>query len=85
MAYLLYMQKITMTFGEMTGHLMTVSKVQGASYKVAELIVKETKLIMTENGIKDSTNEGRIDLKDVKFSYPSKPDVQVLKGVNIHC
>lgn len=40
---------------------------------------------MKENGIKDSTNEGELKLQEVKFSYPAKEDVQVLKGVSIDC
>ena len=34
--------------------------------------------------IEDENNvEGNIVLKNVKFHYPTKPDVQVLKGVDI--
>ena len=28
--------------------------------------------------------QGHIELRNVKFSYPSRPDQLVLKGVNIH-
>jgi len=31
----------------------------------------------------DDKVEGKLELKNLKFRYPSKKDVQVLKGVNI--
>lgn len=40
---------------------------------------------MKEKGIIDDTKQGEIKLEDVKFSYPAKANVQVLKGVKIDC
>jgi ATP-binding cassette subfamily B (MDR/TAP) protein 1 len=83
MAYLLYMQKIVDNFGEMSNQLQAVAKVQGSSYKIAELIIKAPKVVMKENGLRTTETEGVIKIEDVKFNYPSKKDVQVLKGVTI--
>ena len=33
--------------------------------------------------MEESQVKGTIEFKDVKFSYPSKKEVQVLKGVSI--
>ena len=33
--------------------------------------------------IERSEKEGRIDLKNIVFNYPTKPDVQVLNNTNI--
>jgi len=38
---------------------------------------------MKENGIKTIETEGVVKIQDAKFHYPSKKDVQVLKGVTI--
>ena len=38
---------------------------------------------MKENGIRTIDSEGVITIENVKFNYPSKKDVQVLKGVTI--
>ncbi|KJA18017.1 hypothetical protein HYPSUDRAFT_169806 [Hypholoma sublateritium FD-334 SS-4] len=35
------------------------------------------------NGLKPESVEGEIKLEDVKFSYPSRPSVQVVKGLDI--
>lgn len=40
----------------MAGHLITVSKVQGASYKIAELIITKTSMEVKEGGIIDNTD-----------------------------
>lgn len=39
MSYLLYMRKIIDNFSEMSNAFISISKVKGASYKVAELII----------------------------------------------
>ena len=75
MAYLLYMQKIVDNFGEMSNQLQSIAKVQGSSYKIAELIIKQPKVVMKENGIQTIETEGVINIEDVKFHYPSKKDV----------
>jgi len=56
----------------------------GASEKVIG-IMKKLPLINTRGGltIPDDQIEGEIELKDVCFCYPTKPDVQVAKGINL--
>ena len=64
--------------------LGSIASVVGASYKVVELLDYKPK-INTEGGVipSDDQARGEISLKDVKFNYPTKKDVEVLKGVNI--
>ena len=60
----------------------------GASDKIVELLEYEPK-INTKGGeiiTKEEEGEvvkGEISLRNVKFSYPTKKDVEVLKGLNI--
>jgi len=63
------------------GNAMTIL---GASDKIVEILSHKPK-ISTTGGIKIEKGEieGKIELRNVKFHYPSKSDVQVLKGVNI--
>ncbi len=75
MAYLLYMQKIVDNFGEMSNQLQSIARVQGSSYKIAELIIKPPKVVMKENGIRTIETEGVVKIEDAKFHYPSKKDV----------
>ncbi len=61
----------------------------GSSYEIAVLIV--TPNMVNFEGEKqpepdtstDINLEDGVELKDVEFAYPSIPDVQVLKGINL--
>lgn len=55
--------------------------IMGASDKIFE-IMDTVPLLNTEGGDKMSECQGTIELVDVKFHYPSKPDVPILKGVS---
>jgi len=56
----------------------------GASDKLVQLMNYQAAINSTR-GIKldDATSTGCIELRDVVFRYPSKPDVEVLKGVSL--
>ena len=69
-------------------NLQQVAKVQGAFYEIASLITEPAK----QKGYYDTkevtkaqaeTEIGEIDVTDIGFNYPSKPDVKVLNKVNI--
>ena len=69
-------------------NLQGISKVQGAFYEIACLVMEP----MKQPGYYDkkevtqemkNADEGLIDLKDIAFNYPTKPDVPVLKRINI--
>ena len=59
-ATLLYMKKITQNFGEITNGLQQIAKVYGASYQIAEMIVKEPKVVFKKDGEKVSHSEGAL-------------------------
>merc|ERR1740123_2680174 len=70
-------------FGILGGVFANVMQIFGASDKIV-MIMKHEPIVNTQGGIKPEDNqESRIELRDVKFRYPSKDDVQVLKGVSI--
>lgn len=84
-AYLLYMKKIVDTFGEMLNASQQVARVSGAASKIAQLLARESKVAWPKNGVKEESGnfQGEIEFANVKFHYPTKPDVQVLDGVDI--
>jgi ABC-type multidrug transport system fused ATPase/permease subunit len=55
----------------------------GSSYDIAEIIIKEPIVKMTENGITSNIEGGTLEIKDATFSYPTKPSVQILDHMNI--
>jgi len=60
------------------GNFMTI---MGASDKIFEIMDTVPK-INTEGGSKIPECQGTIELVNVKFHYPSKADVPILKGVS---
>jgi ATP-binding cassette subfamily B (MDR/TAP) protein 1 len=64
--------------------LKAITHAQGAAAKLYETIdrIPEIDSASTE-GLKPVKVEGEIVLEDVKFSYPSRPTVEVVKGLNI--
>jgi ATP-binding cassette subfamily B protein len=53
----------------------------GASKRVFEILEKSPE--SNNSGRILDNLEGKIEFKDVFFSYPSRPDIQVLKGINL--
>ena len=66
-----------MVFGE-------VMAIMGASDKIVELMAYKTDINTTGGEvIPESEVNGLIQIENVKFNYPSKKEVPVLKGVTI--
>lgn len=83
-SFLLYMMQLLLNFMLLASVLGSVMSVIGASYKIVEIMEHEPE-IKTTGGIQlDANCKGEIQIKDVKFAYPTKKDVQVLKGVTIN-
>jgi ABC-type multidrug transport system fused ATPase/permease subunit len=96
MAYLLYMSTLTRNVSEMVSHMQAISKVQGATLKIAEIIVAPSRITF-ENHEKPEFNccgdnvddkgdivaDNQIEIKNVEFNYPTKPDVPIVRGVSM--
>ena len=54
----------------------------GAADKVIELIQRLPQM-PDPGGLKPGSFSGHLELKDVEFSYPSRPDTRVLSGVSL--
>lgn len=85
-AFLFYMVMLVGNFGILAGVFGNIAKVLGASDKIVVLMMREP-AINTKGGrrLEDEgvAVKGDIKIDNIKFNYPSKPDVQVLKGVSI--
>jgi len=79
------MTNLLMNFAILGIVIGMVFKVAGASEKIVEMM-KTPMTIGTGGGntIKEEQIIGDIELVDIDFRYPTKPDVQVSKKVNIH-
>jgi len=67
----------------MTG-ITDQQKAKAATLSVFRAIDRKSKIdFSSEDGEKPSTCAGRIELKDVRFTYPARPDQQVCNGYNL--
>ena len=64
--------------------LEAITHAQAAAAKLYETIDRIPEIdSASPEGLKPEKVEGEIVLEDVKFSYPSRPTIQVVKGLNI--
>lgn len=81
--FLFYLMTLRFNFWILQYAFASAANVVGASEKIIKIITLERK-INTTGGLKpEGEVEGCLTLKNLKFTYPSKKDVQVLKGVDI--
>jgi ATP-binding cassette subfamily B (MDR/TAP) protein 1 len=73
---------LLVNFGIIAGVFGNVMAIFGASDKIVQLMEYKPKVNSTGGDILEDVT-GTIEIRDIKFSYPSKLDVQVLKGVSI--
>ncbi|PVU86637.1 hypothetical protein BB560_006631 [Smittium megazygosporum] len=66
-------------------NVSAITSARGAAVKVFEIIDKKSSInaLDTENGIIEDNLQGEIEFKNVTFSYPSRPDVVVMKNFSI--
>lgn len=58
---------------------------QAAAYKMFETINRQPEIdVYDTSGVKLEGIRGEIELKDVHFRYPARPDVQIFSGFSLH-
>ncbi|KAJ8664037.1 hypothetical protein O0I10_000315 [Lichtheimia ornata] len=73
-----------MSLMQLPPNLSAVSTACGAAYKIYSTIDRVPEIdIDNEGGIKPEKVTGEIEFKNVQFKYPTRPDVTILKNLNI--
>ncbi|KAM8810396.1 ATP-binding cassette sub-family B member 5 [Eudromia elegans] len=72
------------SLGQAAPNLESVANARGAAYEVYKIINKK-RLIdsSSQEGYKPDKIIGEIEFKNIHFNYPSRPDVTILKGLNL--
>ncbi|NXI18278.1 MDR1 protein, partial [Irena cyanogastra] len=72
------------SLGQAAPNLETMANARGAAYEVYKIINKK-RLIdsSSKEGYKPDKLIGEIEFRNIHFSYPSRPDVKILKGLNL--
>ncbi|XP_068091620.1 ATP-dependent translocase ABCB1-like isoform X1 [Hyperolius riggenbachi] len=72
------------SFGHAAPNIEAFATARGAAYSVFTIIDNEPKIdSFSSEGHKPDKIKGDIGLRNVKFTYPSRPDVQVLKDLSL--
>ncbi|NWV67954.1 MDR1 protein, partial [Malurus elegans] len=72
------------SLGQAAPNLESVANARGAAYEVYKIINKK-RLIdsSSKEGYKPDKLVGEIEFRNIHFSYPSRPDIKILKGLNL--
>ncbi|KAI7900844.1 putative ABC transporter protein [Cokeromyces recurvatus] len=71
-------------FLQLPPNLSAVSSACGAAYKIYTTIDRVPSIdVDNNNGLHPERIVGEIEFKDVKFSYPTRPDITILKNLNL--
>lgn len=83
-AFFLYTLLLLQNFMVLAFFFANFMKMAGASQKMIELM-KDIPVIQVRGGLSlpDSDVKGLIEFKNVNFNYPSKPEVQVSRDINL--
>ncbi|XP_068092076.1 ATP-binding cassette sub-family B member 5-like isoform X2 [Hyperolius riggenbachi] len=70
--------------GQAASHLEAFSVARGAAYDIFRIIDQSSKInSFSKEGYKPDNIKGNVEFKNVTFCYPSRPGVEVLKGLNL--
>ncbi|XP_063781220.1 ATP-dependent translocase ABCB1-like [Pseudophryne corroboree] len=72
------------SFGHAANSIEAFATARGAAYTIFSIIDTEPKIdSFSTAGFKPEKIKGDIEFRNVKFTYPSRPDIQVLKGLDL--
>lgn len=73
------------TFAGFADMFSNLQKTLGATQRVRELLRSEGEPVILDGSLVNPKHilKGEVEFRDIKFSYPSRKDVQVLKGINL--
>ncbi|KAJ2002549.1 hypothetical protein GGI04_003293 [Coemansia thaxteri] len=74
------------SLGNAAPSISSIAGARGAAVKVYQIIDRKSPInpVDTETGLSAENITGEIELNNVNFRYPTRPDVQVLDGFSIH-
>ncbi|MDY7226879.1 ABC transporter ATP-binding protein [Hyalangium rubrum] len=81
-SFLVYSLFVAFALGALTELWADFMRASGAAERVFELMDRKPSIPIT-GGERPAAIQGRVELRDVRFSYPARSDVQVLQGIDL--
>jgi len=81
-AFLVYTLLIAMSLGQLADLWAEVMRGIGAADKIFQLVQRAPAMPLT-GGVRPERCEGRLSLEGLRFAYPTRPDVEVLRGIDL--
>ncbi|MFP2899618.1 ABC transporter ATP-binding protein [Corallococcus sp. 4LFB] len=81
-SFLIYTMLVAVSLGSLADLWADFMRASGAAERVFELMDRAPAIPATQ-GERPATIEGRVELRDVHFAYPTRPDVPVLQGIDL--
>lgn len=73
------------SLGNAAPHLQSLAVARGAAYIIYQLIEQKPHIdSQSKDGKKPDHIQGNVDFRGVRFTYPARKEVEVLKGVDLH-
>ena len=82
-SFILYTIFVGASFGSLPNLYASIQKAIGSTEHLMNLIEEDVEETNQPNELKDF--KGHVCFNDVKFSYPSRKEVEVLKGISFEC
>jgi ABC transporter fused permease/ATP-binding protein len=81
-SFLVYSMFVAFALGALTELWADFMRAAGAAERVFELLDRKP-AIPSSGGERLATTQGRVQLQDLRFNYPARPDVPVLQGIDL--
>jgi len=85
--FVLYTAFVAGAMGQFADLYAQVQKALGATHRVRELLAEQPEFVLAAPGVPAppprAALRGEVELRDVRFRYPSRPEVEVLKGISL--
>ncbi len=84
LSFAMYTMVVAGAIGSLGGIYEQILTALGATERVREILSEESELEVKPIALTDETRfDGDIEYRNIEFNYPSRSDVEVLKGINI--